>query len=62
MSQFLGSRYEEHKEIVERIATILVTEQDFQKFMQMMASVFEAGFMKAVNDYRSQGFQVEIKS
>lgn len=66
MNQFLGSHFEQHKDTIERISSIIITEQDFKNAMQMIACVYESGFMKAAEDYRvhfdKMGIKLEIKS
>lgn len=50
----LKLQYSAHDEIVERVSTSLSTDRDLTDFGNLMSQVYEAGYRKAVDDYRSQ--------
>ena len=64
-NQLLKHRYQPHEEIIERINSALNTDQDVQDFGKLMMEVYEAGFMKAFNDYKKEaekrGIRLSIK-
>jgi len=66
MNQFLGVQYGRNQDIVERVGHYLVTESDFKNFMSLIVDVYESGFMRAVDDYRTKlakmGIKVEVEN
>ncbi|CAE7860285.1 unnamed protein product [Symbiodinium microadriaticum] len=62
--ELLNNKYTKHDPIVERVAMALSTEQDVRDFGALVAEVFEAGYYKAVNDYKDQakkaGLEVKV--
>lgn len=62
--ELLGNRYPKHDPIIERVAMALSTDNDLKEFGALVAEVFEAGYFKAVNDYKEQaakaGMEVKI--
>ncbi len=63
--QLLGKRYGKFQQIIMRASTSLVTNEDATTFAQMMAELYESGYLKAVEDYRkaveSHGLKVVIR-
>lgn len=54
MFEMLKERYPKHQLIIERVASSLVTPSDLEDFGKMIVDIYELGFLKAVNDYKSQ--------
>lgn len=53
--EMLGSdRYVKHDQIVDRIGSHLVTSKDVEDFGKLSVELFEAGYMKCLNDYRGK--------
>jgi len=52
--ELLGNRYTNHDPIIERVSMSLSTDNDTKEFGSMIAEVFEAGYFRAVNDYKEQ--------
>lgn len=54
VSDLLQERYAEHDQIVERIATSLVTTKDLQDFGNLLSQIYEVGYRKAIDDNKKQ--------
>lgn len=56
--------YGAHDQIIERVSGSLATEKDVADFSRLVGQVFEIGYKKAIEDYRSQleamGLKVHI--
>lgn len=52
--ELLKEEYMQHDEVIERVATALVTEKDIERFGKMIMNVYERAYKKAVEDYRTQ--------
>jgi len=52
--ELLQNRYAKHDQIIERVALGLSTDVDVKDFGALVAEVFEAGYYKAVEDYKEQ--------
>ncbi len=61
MSQFLGERYAKHQEIIERVAHTIATDNDFSAFMALAVDIYEAAYLKAVDDCREQFDKIGVK-
>lgn len=59
--ELLQERYVPHDTIVERVSTSLATDQDVTDFGSLITQIYESGYRKAVEDYRSQMEQLGIK-
>lgn len=59
--ELLQNRYIPHDGIIERVAMSLTTEDDLKEFGKLIAEVFEAGYFKAVNDYKDQAHKAGIE-
>ncbi len=59
-------RLDRHQELIERYTHNMVTESDFKAFMQFVVDVYEAAYLKAIEDYRDQfkkhGIDLKITS
>ena len=64
-SEILGHKYVNHEESIERIATSLISDKDVANFGKLVAALYEAGFFKAVEDYREElerlGISIKIQ-
>ena len=60
-AQILADKYSPHDNIVERVGMALVTENDLKDFGKLLGQVYEAGYMKAINDYKHQVEKMGIK-
>jgi hypothetical protein len=62
--ELLKNRYEKNERFIDRISSTITTKEDYEDLGRLMADVFEAGFMKAYNEYKDQlasmGLQVRI--
>lgn len=59
--ELLKERYAKHDPIIERVALSLSTDTDLKDFGALIAEVFEAGYFKAVNDYKEQAEKAGMK-
>lgn len=59
--ELLKERYTKHDPIIERVALSLSTDSDLKDFGALIAEVFEAGYFKAVNDYKDQAEKAGMK-
>lgn len=62
--ELLKLNYASHDQIIERVSSTLVTEKDLEDFSKLVGQIYEAGYRKAVDDYRKQfedmGLKVQI--
>ena len=54
MFEILQERYAHNELIVERIGASLLTETDINAFAKLITDVYEAAYLKAVNDHKEQ--------
>jgi hypothetical protein len=52
--ELLKSRYMQHDNIVERVATALITEKDLTDFGAMITDLYEIAYQKAVSDCKEE--------
>jgi hypothetical protein len=64
--EMLKSRYPAHEPIINRLSNLLVVPEDIEAFGKMIADTYEAGFIRAVEQYQSKleemGYKVNITS
>ena len=60
-AELLKGKFPPHENIIERVSMSLVTEKDLTDFGKLVAEVYEAGYLKAVNDYRAQFEKMGVK-
>lgn len=53
-AQLLNVRNDTHDNIIERVALSLVTDKDMEDFGKLLMAVYEAGYHKAVSDYKKE--------
>lgn len=54
LAEMLKERYVKHDSYITRLTSTMNTGEDVEGFSKFIADVFEAGFMKAYNDYREE--------
>jgi hypothetical protein len=54
MAEILKGRYPNNAEFIERIASLLVTDQDVSNFGTLIGNVFQTGYEKSVADHRAE--------
>lgn len=58
-------RYLPHEEVVENIANLIKNEKEYKKIGELFAEIFEAGYMKSVEDHKKElekyGLKVNLK-
>jgi hypothetical protein len=66
MLQVLTNKVENYDELLTRIGTSLITENDLKIFALMVNDILEVGYRKAIEDYKSQlnemGIEVSMKN
>lgn len=61
IAQILENKYMAYEETIERATHQLITERDMSSFGKMVADIYEAGYMRAVNDYKTQLEKMNIR-
>lgn len=60
----IGERYVKNSDIIQRMTNSLVTEADLQNFGKLIVDIYEAGFLRATDEYkenlRKLGYNVDI--
>lgn len=59
--QLIGSSFANHNDVIERVASSLVTKKDLEDFGKMINQVYDSGYRKALEDYRSQIEKLGVK-
>lgn len=54
MFDLLKEKYGQHDDLLDRIASFLVTEKDLIAYSKMVSDIYEVGYHKAVADYKEQ--------
>ena len=54
MFDLLKEKYSQNEQIIERLGSSLPTDGDLSSFMKMVSDIYEAAYMKAVNDHKEQ--------
>lgn len=54
MFDVLQERFAANEQIIERMGVTLLTENDLNSFMKLVADIYEMAYMKAVNDHKEQ--------
>lgn len=66
MLQVMGDKINPYDELLTRIGTVLITDNDIKAFGDMINDVLGTGYRKAVDDYRTQlnklGIEVNLIS
>ena len=53
--------YPQHDEIIERVATALLTDRDVDRFGKLVMNVYETAYKKAVDDYKEEFEKMGVK-
>lgn len=61
MASVLEAKYNEYDDLLSRTAHYLVTDNDLKKFSEMIADIYEIGYLRAVNDYQEQVKKLGLK-
>lgn len=61
MFEMLKERYSKNERFIERLASNVATKEDYDSLGALMADVYEAGFVRAVDQYREQLAKVGMK-
>jgi hypothetical protein len=54
MAQLLPHQYPKHDNTVERLSVALVTDRDLSDFGALITELYEAGYRRAVTDYKAE--------
>lgn len=54
MFNLMPERYQNNELIIERLGAVLATEGDLKGFFKLVADIYEAGYLKSVNDHKEQ--------
>jgi hypothetical protein len=64
-AELLQGKYEGNQNILSRVSHYIVTEQDVKEFAKLLLELYQAGFMRASEQYRTSlekmGYAVTIK-
>lgn len=62
--EMLKERYVKSEKFIERISMMMVTKDDYESLATLMSDLYEAGFMRALDQYKGQlakmGMKVEV--
>ena len=62
--ELIKDRYPQHEELLTRVCSSLVTENDVEGFAKLMADLYECGFLKAMEESRdaleAAGYKMSI--
>jgi hypothetical protein len=61
MAQVMGDKVNPYDEVLTRLSTVLITDNDIKIFGELVNDVLGIGYRKAVEDYRSQLNQMGIE-
>jgi hypothetical protein len=60
----LQDRYTTHEKFIDRLTTVLATQEDIESFSKLIVDLYELGFLRATEQYREQlsekGYQLNI--
>lgn len=62
LTDILKDEYLKHDQIVERISHALITDKDLKDFGDFVSILYQTGYMKAVNEYKSKLEEMGIKT
>lgn len=65
MFEVLKEYYGKNEQIIERVGSSLVTDSDLKGFFEMVADIYQKGYLKAIDDHKEQlknmGLEARIK-
>lgn len=59
--ELLKEKYSPHEKIAERLGVAMQTDHDIQDLGKLLGEIFEAGYRKAVDDYKVEAEKVGLK-
>jgi hypothetical protein len=59
--QILEGKYPPYDDIISRMGHHLITDNDYASFGKMLSEIYEAGYLKAVAEYREQLAKLNIR-
>jgi len=67
MYNLLGpERYAPHEQTIEQLARIVLSERDYENLGKLIAEVFEAGFMRSIDEQKAElnrlGLKITLKT
>lgn len=61
MFEVLKGRYAKNERFIERLASTVATREDYDSLGALVADIYEAGFVRAVDQYKEQLAKVGMK-
>lgn len=61
LAPILNERFAHNQSILERLSTVLATDQDVKDFGNLVTDIYDAAYRKAVEDYRKQLEELGLK-
>lgn len=58
----LQHRYPKNEAVIEKLAAQVLTEQQYEEIGNLIAAIYEAGYLKAVDDHKDQLEQMGFKA
>jgi hypothetical protein len=59
--EMLKEKYAKNERLIERLAQMLVTREDYESFGSLMGDLYESGFLRATDQYREQLSKMGLK-
>lgn len=59
--EILQERYSKNEKFIDRIAATVVTKEDFDGLGSFVTDIFEAGFLRAIDQYKDQLHKMGVK-
>ena len=60
--QVLGNKTVTYEDLITRLGATLVTDNDFKIFAELINDVLQAGYFRAIDDYRDQLGKMDISA
>lgn len=64
--EMLQHRYSKNEAVIEKLATQILTEPQYEEFGNLIAAIYESGYLKAVEDHKEQlekmGYRANVVS
>jgi hypothetical protein len=59
--ELIKERYSKNEKFIERIASGITTKEDYESLGRLITDLYEAGFLRAVDQYRDQFTKMGMK-
>lgn len=59
--ELLKERYSKNENFIDRFSNMITTQQDYEDLGKLLVDIFEVGFLRAVNQYKSQFEKMGMK-